>query len=154
MPSLTMPLRELLTGAYIGNLTFVLVSVHTMYIYSQSILLRSCNSTIAHRLVNRIDGSVSSLTISFAPDCTEQGHIFVQCCCAVATNTNSLNGCVYFTPLADLPRFFLSSIGHLTHWIWGRLDSRHKGHHKGLLWLDLRRPVWIATTSELCSIEL
>jgi len=39
-PGISMPnflsLRELLTGAYIGNLTFVLVSVHTMYIYSQS----------------------------------------------------------------------------------------------------------------------
>ena len=78
-----------------------------MYIYSQSVLLPSCNSTIAHRLVNRIDGSVSSLTISFVPDCTEQGHIFVQCCCAVATNPNSLNECVYFTPLSGLPRFFL-----------------------------------------------
>jgi len=65
-PGISMPnflsLRELLTGAYIGNLTFVLVSVHTMYILLL-VSLPPCNLT--HRWINMIDGSVFFIAFQF-----------------------------------------------------------------------------------------
>ena len=55
-------LRELLTGAYIGNLAFVLLSVHTMY-NMLLVSLPPCNLT--HRWINMIDGSVFFIAFLF-----------------------------------------------------------------------------------------